>query len=119
MLILLPNDPAGLDTLVASLNISVLSDVVRQVEARGDVRVQLPKFELESELDLQPLLIEVSTVPASQPATAQSRDGVPRRASLPFSGAIRAQPLLVGERAGPVGGGEVFEHPLGYVATRS
>ena len=89
MLILLPNDPAGLDTLVASLNMTVLSDVVRQVEARGDVRVQLPKFELESELDLQPLLIEVSTVPsevslvpASQTSAAESRGGVPRRASI-------------------------------------
>ncbi|KAF0288550.1 Leukocyte elastase inhibitor [Amphibalanus amphitrite] len=68
MLILLPNDPAGLDSLVAALNMTVISDTLRKLDGLGDVLVKMPKFDIESELDLQPLLIELGVRDLFDPA---------------------------------------------------
>ena len=61
MLILMPNDPDGLAALAQALDMETVSGVLRELEGLGDVQVQLPKFDVEAELDLQPILIQVRT----------------------------------------------------------
>jgi serine protease inhibitor len=65
LLIILPDDEDGLGTVVNSITGSDISDLIENLESRGystAVRLSLPKFKLQTTLELGPVLQQVLNV---------------------------------------------------------
>ena len=93
MLILLPNDPEGLDELALALDMPTVSDVIRRLDGLGDVHVQLPQFDIEAELDLQPILMQVGRLIAYGARRARQKGSAALLETLAPSLSLSAQTL--------------------------
>jgi serine protease inhibitor len=65
LLIILPNENDGLENVVNRITGSDVSDLIENLESRGYspvVRLSLPKFKLQTTLELGPVLQEVPNV---------------------------------------------------------
>jgi serine protease inhibitor len=65
LLIILPNEEDGLETVVNSITGSDISDLIENLESRGYtpvVQLSLPKFKLQTTLKLGPVLQQVLNV---------------------------------------------------------
>lgn len=73
MVVVVPNEPDGLDALVAGLDDAAWAELVGRLEGAGSVRVGLPRLELEYERDLVDDLAAMGIAEAFTPAADFSR----------------------------------------------